>query len=197
MQKDDETTAIQLREILLSHGISISLRTVLQSRKVLGWTFRGSAYCQLIREANKLKRLQWAQEHIYDDFRNVIWTDEASVQLETHRKRCYRKQGEAPKQKPRAKHPVKVHVWAGISMQGATSIVIFTGLMNADFYVTVLEEGLLPFLRQKFQGREHRFMQDNDPKHVSRRAQAFFEENGVNWWCTLPESPDLNPIENL
>ena len=170
MRKDDETTALQLREILLSNCISISLRTVLRSRQVLGWTFRGSAYCQLIREANKLKRLQWAQEHINDDFMNVVWTDEASVQLETHRKRCYRKHGEAPKPKPRAKHPVKVHVWAGISMQGATSIVIFTGIMNADFYVTVLEEGLLLFLRRKFQDRKHRFMQDNDPKHVSRTS---------------------------
>ena len=40
-------------------------------------------------------------------------------------------------------------------------------------------------------------MQDNDPKHVSRLAQDFFAEKNVNWWKTLPESPDLNPIENL
>ncbi len=41
------------------------------------------------------------------------------------------------------------------------------------------------------------FMQDNDPKHVSRCAKSFMEEHGVNWWRTPPESPDLNPIENL
>ena len=40
-------------------------------------------------------------------------------------------------------------------------------------------------------------MQDNDPKHTSRRAATFFEEEGVNWWRTPPESPDMNPIENL
>lgn len=40
-------------------------------------------------------------------------------------------------------------------------------------------------------------MQDNDPKHKSRLAQNFFEANQVNWWKTPPESPDLNPIENL
>ena len=40
-------------------------------------------------------------------------------------------------------------------------------------------------------------MQDNDPKHTSRHAAQFFEENNINWWKTPPESPDLNPIENL
>ena len=28
-------------------------------------------------------------------------------------------------------------------------------------------------------------------------SKGFLEEKGVNWWYTLPESPDLNPIELL
>ncbi len=104
--------------------------------------------------------------YINDEFENVIWTDEATVQLETHRKKCYRKLGKPSENKPCAKHPVKVHVWTGISMRGATSILLFTGIRNAEFYVSVLEKGLLPFLHQKFPDGQHRFMEDNDPKHV-------------------------------
>ena len=54
----------------------------------MGWTFRGSAYCQLIRAGNKQKRLDWAKKYldeVGDGFNNVVWTDESSIQLETHK----------------------------------------------------------------------------------------------------------------
>jgi hypothetical protein len=54
---------------------------------------------------NKEKRLQWAQKHLHealtDNFKDVVWTDEASIQIETHRRFCYRKKGQRPKPKPR------------------------------------------------------------------------------------------------
>ena len=43
-----------------------------------------SAYCQLIGDANKQKRLEWARQHWDVDFENVLWTDECTVQLENH-----------------------------------------------------------------------------------------------------------------
>ena len=58
MRKDDGTTAVQLYKILLNQGHDICLATILNSRKILGWTFRGSAYYQLIRPANNIKRLE-------------------------------------------------------------------------------------------------------------------------------------------
>ena len=61
MQLDDETTAVQPQKILVDEGHPLSLKTILASRTKLGWTFRGSAYCQLIRYVNKAKRLAWAQ----------------------------------------------------------------------------------------------------------------------------------------
>ena len=55
MRADDETTATQLQSILATYGIYVSLATILRNRSSLGWIYRGSAYCQLIRQPNKIK----------------------------------------------------------------------------------------------------------------------------------------------
>ena len=100
-RSDDESTAYQLQALLRSKGMGISLTTILRCRIALGWTFRGISYCQLIRAANVAKRLEWAQEYLYDSFERIIWTDECTPQLETHRRFCCRKWGEPPCNKPR------------------------------------------------------------------------------------------------
>lgn len=101
MQRDDETTAHQLHRMLLEQGVCITFRTTLRCRKVLGWTVRGSAYFQLIREANKTKCLEWCELYKDDRFDDVIWTDKSTIQLEAHRRLCCHKQGQAPRPKPR------------------------------------------------------------------------------------------------
>ena len=96
----------------------------------------------------------------------------------------------------RPKHPYKVHVWAGISLRGKSGICIFNGIMDRFLYVDILKKTLLPFVEHQFSDG-HRFMADNDPKHNSIVAREFLAENGIYWWRTPAESPDLNPIENL
>ena len=200
LAENDELTTRQLQTVLSTEYplLSLSLSTIKRARQDLGWVISSPKYCQLIRDANKEKRMAWCQKMIREgeQFDDVIFTDESSVMLETHRKRCYRRKGDPRKLKPRPKHPVKVHVWGGISKRGATSIVIFTGIMTAVRYTKILDAGLLPFIHDVFPDH-HRFQQDNDPKHCARFTKAYFDTNNVNWWPTTPESPDMNPIENV
>ena len=91
MMQDDETTAKQLVTSLQGAGLSVSLSTALKGRRLLGWTSRGTAYCQLVRAQNREKRLRWAQEYLGANFDNVILTDETSVQMDTHRWFCCRR----------------------------------------------------------------------------------------------------------
>ena len=69
---------------------------------------------------------------------------------------------------------------------------MLTGIMDAEQLSTVLEAGLLPFLRSRYPAG-HCLRQDNDPKHASRFRRFF----GINWVANHPESPHLNPIENM
>ena len=108
MQRDDEATAVQLMSLLMSllaaRHRPLSLPTILRCRQKLGWTFRGSSYCQLIRAANKAKHLEFAREFLHKaetGFTDVVYTDETSIQLENHRRFCCRKRGQLPKNKPR------------------------------------------------------------------------------------------------
>jgi len=67
--------------------------------------------------------------------------------------------------------------------------------MNAEFYVEILRTHKPEMIQML--GRNWRFQQDNDPKHTSRLAKAYLQENFPTVLEWPSNSPDLNPIENL
>ena len=83
MNKDDETTGCELQKLLSKHGITVCASTALRWRQQLGWTSKGTSYCQMIREVNKEKRLAWAIKNKGMFLEDVIYTDETTVQIES------------------------------------------------------------------------------------------------------------------
>ena len=66
MKKNDETTGLELQKLLKKEieGFDASVSSILRRRNDLGWTAKGTKYCQMIREVNKEKRLKWAKDTI-------------------------------------------------------------------------------------------------------------------------------------
>ena len=88
MREDDEMTSSTIQKKLAKRGIVVSSATVRRSRKQLGWTLQWTGYCQLIRDANKTKRLEFAQSILEsgDTFHNVFFSDESSISQTLSRK---------------------------------------------------------------------------------------------------------------
>ena len=76
--------------------VDASLTTIKRAQRYLGWTAKRSRYCQLIREVNREKRVEWCLDRVIAgdlDLDDVIWTDECFVQVKSHPKTMYHKQG--------------------------------------------------------------------------------------------------------
>ena len=86
--------------------------------------------------------------------------------------------------------------WGEISKKGKTPLFCFINIMDRPFYVSILQNQLLPAARSMYR-RNWRLQQDNDLKHTSRVAKDFIAENSI---CTIDwpsNSLDLNPIKNM
>ena len=193
-------SSTDIQRKLACKGTHVSTTTVKKAIKVAGFTASKPRYGQMVRDVNKEKRVEFCQQLLSTDesFNDIIWTDECTIQLHDNKVVVYRPVNSIAHTIPKPKHPLKIHVWGGISRRGATNILLFDGILRKEFFVeNILKNTLLPFIKSTFPDG-HRFQQDNDPKHKSKLAQSFMEDNGINWWNIWPsESCDLNPIEML
>ena len=89
-------------------------------------------------------------------------------------------------------------VWRCMSWEGVRKLAEVKGRMDADQYVDILQENLLPSMEESiFSMEEVIFQQDNNPKHKSKLAKRWFKKAEMEVMIWPPQSPDLNPIEHL
>ncbi|CAF0953586.1 unnamed protein product [Brachionus calyciflorus] len=148
-------------------------------------------------EIQKLERLIWCQRYLKCDFEDYIFVDETTAVV--YEKPLYHLR--YPSSRPEAfpctsKFECKIHVWAGISFQGATNFALFKQNMDSELYREILADYLIPFGALKFNS-SFILHQDNDPKHNSKICRDFLKKNGINWVKSPAKSPDMNPIEML
>lgn len=111
INNDHEISSQELSRLFRQQfGMNISAPTIRRLRYKLQWRYTGTQYCQLIREVNKAKRLQYCVDAVTsaENFEDVIFTDECSVMIQKNVGKMFRKVTEPRVLVPKPKHPLKV-----------------------------------------------------------------------------------------
>jgi hypothetical protein len=160
----------------------------------------------LLSNRHKKRRLAFAlkyQHWTVEDWKRVIWSDETKINRigSDGQEYVWKKKGEGLTARE-IKGTVKfgggsLMVWGCIGWNGVGVLSEVEGRMDAEQYVAILEQGLLQSMEDSgIPEGDIIFQQDNDPKHTSRRAQIWFEEQEIKLLDWPAQSPDLNPIEH-
>ena len=80
----------------------------------------------------------------------------------------------------RPPHPVKVHIWGGITWDGAIPPFIFDNILTANGYLEIVNDHLAPFMRN-WNGGTSRILQDNAPTHVTGEIFDALHQNNIRW----------------
>jgi DDE superfamily endonuclease/Transposase len=214
-----QNTSIPLRDITNILPVKISETTLRRRRSEVGLGSYIAAEQPGLRPENVAQRLKWALEHkdwTEEDWKRVIWSDESTIWIGVNPRRQWviRPPGERLNRKYVRKTfksaQVKVMVWACFTGERLGPLIVCDeGGIGADEYEDILYDGLfsliddlleIPDGDEEVQVADENtfvFMQDNAPCHKATNTLEFLAENHVPIMTWPPQSPDLNPIENL
>ncbi|KAK3106946.1 hypothetical protein FSP39_003632 [Pinctada imbricata] len=116
MTKNPELTSSMIsRRFFQCFGMQVSASHIRRIRQQMGWRCKQTSYCQLISQKNKKGRLKWCLDAYSkkEDFRNVIFTDESTVELRANGNVHFYKSSDdrfdkVPTKRPKPKHAYKV-----------------------------------------------------------------------------------------
>jgi DDE superfamily endonuclease len=168
---------------------------------------------------NVAKRLAWAEKYkdwTVEDWKKVIWSDESSIWIGVNPRRqwVHRPKGERFNsryvKKTFKSAQVKVMVWACFTGERVGPLIVCDeGGIGADEYEEILYDGLFSLIDDILEPPEDPdtiqvadentflFMQDNALCHKAEEVLELLAERNIPVMEWPPQSPDLNPIENL
>ena len=154
------------------------------------------------------RRVEFAKRNIgnvQELIRTTIWSDETTVRrMPKGQDMCYRIHSSVPKENRPVNPQVQqggfsVMFWGCFSIWGLGPLVVVEGTQNQHTYKAMLKRHLLPEIvaAKRYFDVDMVFMQDNAPCHKTNLISDFLSQKGVSVLEWPPQSPDMNPIENL
>ena len=103
------------------------------------------------------KRVLWSEESVFQDFFGRNGRRELRTKEEKDHSDCYQQ----------VQKPGSVMVWGCVSALGKGNLHFGDGTINAEKYIQILEQHMLPSRRHPFQGSPCVFQQDNAKPHFN------------------------------
>ena len=168
----------------------------------------------LLTKEQAKKCYQWAKEHQHltrDDFGFILFSDESLFKKnnDSHQKLVFRRQTASEKYAPQNIQGKKKGaglsqmVWGCFIGNKLGPLVFVDGTVDANTYVQLLQQNLLPFIDCLQENGINKivFQQDNASPHRAKATMDWLKASAEQHSFTImefpPNSPDLNPIENL
>lgn len=90
-----------------------------------------------------------------------------------------------------------IMVWGCMSAAGAVNLEFIEETMTKTVYLNILKKNLNQSAEKLGIRSDYYFQQDNDPNHTAADVKMWIAYNTPHMLNTTPQSPDINPIENL
>lgn len=184
----------------------VSTETIRRTLRRAGYHGRVARKKPWITEVNRRKRLDFAKRYVNcseEFWKSVIFSDESKFNIFGSDGRNFvwrRVNTEFKKEnlRPTVKHGGgSCMVWGCMSADGVGNLAFIESTMNQYGYLDILKQHLQQSAEKLGLGSYYQFQHDNDPKHTALNVKLWLLYNTPKRLHTPPQSPDLNPIENL
>jgi hypothetical protein len=189
--------------ILEEEGVKLHHSTVADFFARNCWETIPMPYKIPLRPMNRAKRLAFAQKYIedWDSIYRVLWSDETSVTAyPTKRQVTVRvhqscKDSDIPFIPKVQQGGFSVMFWGCFSRHAKGPLTVIEGKIDSKKYLELVQDVVMPEIQAS--EVDLIFMQDNARPHTARVVTDYYHENNVQMLDWPPQSPDLNPIEQV
>jgi putative transposase len=195
IRENNNLTAAEIQRHFFHHdNIQLSLATIKRYRRLWFHPVKPIPIPRLTLQ-HHFQRIDYCMTHKDNNFHRVVFSDEKIFKLDHTTGIVWIEDGEPiPTHEISGTHTT-VNVWGGIWYNGRTELAIIDNNLNANKYIEILKEFLLPSMPSS---PNFFFMQDGAGPHKPLKVRGTLHHFGVKvLYPYPPNSPDFNPIEHV